>query len=523
MVGSVSSNLRLGNTKMKRTQSYPNVGFARDEVVKLLPQWKKIRDCIAGETAVKAAAVAYLPKPTSDNSQAAKLRYKEYLERAVFYNVTRPTLTGLVGQVFAKDPVVKLPKALEGMLNDVSGTGLTLRQQSKKALQMTLAFSRCGLFTDYPEVDGEMTRKEIEDLGVKPSITVYAPDEIVNWRLINDGYSEKLALVVLHESYQTSDDGFEVGYGNQFRVLRLDESGEFVQEIWRERSNPTKYMQYTLPKKKEFITHSTTKPTDRNGKPLLEIPFTFVGSENNDAAPDQPNMIDIASLNLAHYRNSADYEEAAFTLGQAMLVITGASEEWQKDFGSKIAVGSRAILTLGPKSDAKIIQPKETNVHKDAMDNKERQMVALGARLIEQKTVQRTAYEASNEEASKTSILSATTKNVSDAYVKALTWALNYSVIGAEGEIEFELNTDFAISRMTAEQQAQVVELWIKGALTFSEMRDVLVRTGTATIQEPEKAAKEIAEEQKAAQDAAALSVGAFNMDEVDDDADDKS
>jgi hypothetical protein len=512
---------------MQRTPAYPNVGFQRLEFARLQPLWKKIRDCIGGEESVKAAGEIYLPRPNrSDVSTEALMRYQDYKNRAVFYNVTRSTLNGLVGQVFAKKPMIKLPRGIQHLIENSCGSGVSLEQQSKKALQYTLAFSRCGLHVDYPRVEGQMTRAELEKNHFRPTINLYGPDEIINWRLVEDGAEEKLSLIVLYEGYCSMDDGFEVKFSPQFRVLRLDEAGEFVQEIWREHGQLTDYVFGSYPKRKNFKPYEMIKPRDSAGKYLTEIPFAFIGSENNDAVPDLPNFADIANLNLAHYRNSADYEESAFITGQPTLFISGVDDDWNDKQGKSISFGARRVITAPAGSSAELIQATSDGVHKEAMETKERQMVALGARLVEQRTVQRTAYEASNEEASKSSVLASTTRNVSAAYKKALTWCMLFSPIGSSGTIEFELNTDFEISRMSPEQQKNVVELWTKGALTFSEMRSVLYRAGTASIEEADEAARLITEEGLAAQRAAMEAAASFDTgagdeeDEVSDDAD---
>ena len=48
-----------GDLKM----SSPNVKFVRNELAFVMPQYKLIRDALSGETTVKAARDAYLPKP----------------------------------------------------------------------------------------------------------------------------------------------------------------------------------------------------------------------------------------------------------------------------------------------------------------------------------------------------------------------------------------------------------------------------------------------------------------------------
>lgn len=473
----------------------PNVSFVRPELSKLLPMYYLIRDAIAGEPTVKEARTKYLPMPNaSDQSKENKARYDAYIARAVFYNVARRTLFGLIGQVFMRDPVVKVPALLNPLVANATGSGINLTQLSKKAVSLNLAYSRAGILVDYPTTEGQggASVAELEAGKIRPTLYVYAPTEIINWRTIDRGAEEVLSLVVIFETWCVQDDGFEMKNSGQFRVLRLDEEGYYVHEIWRE-PNPTKADGTKIPRG-NYQLHEVFKPTDANGNRLDEIPFMFMGSENNDVNPDNPNFYDLASLNLAHYRNSADYEESCYVVGQPTPVLTGLTEEWVNNvLKGTVAFGSRGGIPLPTGADAKLLQAEPNTMLKEAMDTKERQMVALGAKLVEQKEVQRTATEAELEAASEGSTLSSATKNVSAAFEWALKWAARWIGAGDAG-VKFELNTDFDIARMTPDERRQIIEEWQKGAITFTEMRTGLRKAGIAT-EDDAKAKADIAKD----------------------------
>ncbi len=412
----------------------------------------------------------------------------------MFYNVARRTLFGLIGQVFMRDPVVKVPALLNPLVANATGSGINLTQLSKKAVSLNLAYSRAGILVDYPTTEGQggASVAELEAGKIRPTLYVYAPTEIINWRTIDRGAEEVLSLVVIFETWCVQDDGFEMKNSGQFRVLRLDDEGYYVHEIWRE-PNPTKADGTKIPRG-NYQLHEVFKPTDANGNRLDEIPFMFMGSENNDVNPDNPNFYDLASLNLAHYRNSADYEESCYVVGQPTPVLTGLTEEWVNNvLKGTVNFGSRGGIPLPTGADAKLLQAEPNTMLKEAMDTKERQMVALGAKLVEQKEVQRTATEAELEAASEGSTLSTATKNVSAAFEWALKWAARWIGAGDAG-VKFELNTDFDIARMTPDERRQIIEEWQKGAITFTEMRTGLRKAGIAT-EDDAKAKADIAKD----------------------------
>lgn len=463
----------------------PNVTFVRKEHVKLLSQYNLIRDVISGETSVKDEGAKYLPIPnSSDKSPENMERYRAYKTRAVFYNVARRTLNGMVGHVFAKDPVIKIPTILEPITTNATGAGITLTQLAKKTVSLTLAYSRCGLFVDYPMVSDENvpSRDDLLSGRIRPTINVFSPHSIINWRVIQRGSEEILSLVVIFELYVAHDDGFEIKEAGQYRVLRLDDSGNCIQQIWRE-SVPTEYKDDN--KKRTFDAYEEFIMRGPDGAPLDHIPFTFVGSENNDHAPDNPNFYDICSLNIAHYRNSADYEESCYICGQATPVCTGLTEAWVNEtLKGRLDMGSVGGIPLPDGATFALHQAQPNGMIKEAMDAKERQMVALGAKLVEQSSVQRTATEATLESTSENSILASVSKNVS----VAIEWALKECsmFMGISDDIEYKLNSDFDITKLSPESTKELVNAWMNKAISFSEMRMELNKSGIATLTDEE-------------------------------------
>lgn len=200
----------------------PEVDHQHPLYEELKPSWDQVNDCIKGERQVKKKKDIYLPKPNpSDVSAENETRYKQYLTRAVFYNVTARTLSGLVGQVFSKDPVLEVPPLLDSIIEDSDGSGVSLVQQSKCVLGHVLANGRAGLFVDYPTVEGVATRQDQLDGSIRPNILHYDAPSIINWRSERVGAKNRLTLIVLSETYVDSDDGFKEEIVEQFRVLRL--------------------------------------------------------------------------------------------------------------------------------------------------------------------------------------------------------------------------------------------------------------------------------------------------------------
>lgn len=488
----------------------PKVDYVRKELQELICRYDLIRHCIAGQDEIKKHAIKYLPQPNeADKSEENRIRYKQYKERAIFYNVTGRTLNGLVGQVFQKDTVVSLPANLDILKADVDGGGVELDQLAKKALRLNLAHGRAGLLADYPKNEGPVSIADLEAGKIRPTLSLWQPWDIINWRVKTIGSQKLLVLVVISEQYVQDDDGFCEECDDQYRVLSLNEEGNYQVDIYQETYD-------SKGTSMGFDVVESSIPLDGSGKPWKLIPFQFIGAENNDPEPDLPPLYDLATLNIGHYRNSADYEEACFMLGQPTPVASGLTQDWVKDvLKGSMQLGSRGIIPLPEGGAMSLLQCAPNTMPKEAMEHKEVQMVALGAKLVEQRSVQQTATEAGLNNASETSVLASCTKNVASAFTQALKWAAQF--IGeavTDDSVSYALSTDFGSAFATPQDRAQLMAEYQGNLISQTEMRDNLRRIGVA-FQDDEEYKSEIdsagpdlglptkAAEMKAADDAA--------------------
>lgn len=453
----------------------PNIGYVRPEITDLAHKWSLVADCLAGQEKVKSKEDLYLPRPNADDTSTEnKARYTAYIARSVFYNVTSRTMGGLIGQVFSRDPLVELPDVMLPMIDDVDGAGVSLDQQAKLGLARSLGGSGFGLLVDYPVTSAAISLADQKAGYIRPTITQYARKDIKNWRFIKRGAKQVLSLVVIEVNGQASDDGFEVSYEQQWRVLELNKEGIYVVTTWRRDVETGEFARVAEP----------ISPVDASGAPFTEIPFYFCGVLNNDATPDEPPMYDLAVLNIAHYRNSADYEDSCYMVGQPTPYFAGLTEAWvNKVFKAKtIQLGSRAAIPLPVGGTAGLLQAAPNSMPIEAMRQKEAQMLALGAKIIEPGGGKSgTLGEAQLDESSESSMLATAAKNVSGAYKLALT-AAGKMYGAATTALVYSLNTDFPASRLTPNERTQLLMEWQAGAITETEMRAGLRKAGVATL-----------------------------------------
>ena len=471
---------------MSQSQQPADVSFTRAEVEARLPDWQLINDCIAGERTIKEAGSTYLPMPNADDQSEENVkRYLQYIKRAVFYNVTKRTHAGLTALAFVEPPTITVPSGIDFLVNDIDGGGISLQQQMQAVLGKVAALGRCGLLTDYPPMDKPVSRANLRpDLGVRPFVRVYSPEDIINWRTINIGARRVPRLIVLAETYDVDTaDGFGLDTGKQWRVLRLEVSDagnlQYTVTIYRdvEGEGRTPVEQYVV--------------RGYNGQTFDTIPFVAVGSKNNDLDVDDSPMLDLANMNIAHYRNSADREEMLFMCGQPTPTLTNMTKDWWETvLFKKVRLGSRSSIPLPANSELKLVQAIPTELLGEAMRDKERQMVALGARLIQTREVQRTAAEARIETASEMSILDTCSHNTAAAYVQSLAWAGLFAGVSGESTIDIHANAE--LERMTPDERTSLMAELQNGGISWTEYRQKMRKSGIA-IQDDKQAAAEIA------------------------------
>lgn len=395
------------------------------------PIWDKTRDAIKGSVAVKAKKHHYLPVPDNNAIDERKgtetVRYRQYLRRALFTNFTARTKNALLGAAFRKHPICELPEGLEYLRYNATGDGLSLKQMAKDELSNLLEVGRVGFLVDYPETPPGLSQEEIKDMGLAASIIPYTAEQIVNWKTHTMYGRKMLGLIVLAETYQDDEDDFSHEDKTQYRVLRHREDG-YTYQIYRE---------------EEPITEEIY-PKKADGSNWQYIPFAFVGSKNNDSTIDDSPLSDIADVNIAHYRNSADYEESCFITGQPSLFITHSlsPEQWREYNPNGIKLGSREGHVLGETGSATLLQANPNSLVLEAMKAKEQAMIMIGARIITDRGGNETAEGARIRFASENSVLGDLVHNLSEAIEDCIEWCGEFMGVPTD-DAEFAMNDEF--------------------------------------------------------------------------------
>jgi hypothetical protein len=158
-----------------------------------------------------------------------------------------------------------------------------------------------------------------------------------------------------------------------------------------------------------------------------------------------------------------------------------------------------------------LMQVTENSMPLETMQHKEDQMIALGAKLIEALGGgnPQTATGELIDETSETSVLSGVACNVGAAYEYVFGFCAMFMGVTAAIEsadddeltdddtdvVSVKFNTAFQFQRMSAAERQELVAEWVAGAITTTEMRDVLKSNGIATLNTADYKAEVAADE----------------------------
>jgi len=412
---------------------------------------------------VRERGETYLPKLKDQTTED----YKAYKTRAQFFNATWRTIAALSGMIFRKPPVIEVSESIKTYLEDVTMSGINLHILAQRSTLEILTTGRMGILVDYPATSVEgMTKADAENLGLRPSMQAYPAETIINWRTGRIGNQTVLTMVVLSEDAEIEGDSeFERKTETHYRVLDLvnrknEKTGE-TEVSYRVR-------EFKIVDKEDVQIGGDIFPL-MNNQPLNFIPFYFLGVDDTTPETDEPPLIDLADLNLDHYRLDADYKHGLHFTGLPTAVISGYAPE---NSGDKLYIGSSAAWCLpDPQAKAEYLEYTGQGLQaiEKAKASDEQQMAILGARLLtaEKKAVE-TSQTAQIHRAGESSILSAIAQTISIGLTSALrtfcAWA------GTEDKkASVTLNQEFLPPEVTPQELAGWLASWQAGAPGFSD------------------------------------------------------
>jgi hypothetical protein len=364
--------------------------------------------------------------------------------------------------VFRKAPEIVSPPAMQAIVDDIDLSGCTLTGLAMEIVEEVMEAGRVGVLVEYPQViEQPLNQAQASAMNLRPYTTVYEHENIINWHVARVNNTMQPVLVVLTEEASTKSDGFAENCEPQIRVLQLTDAG-YQQQLYRKND------------KGEWVVYGDPIVPLINGKPLSSIPFYPFGVNENEIDCEDPPILDLANLNLAHYRVTADYEHGCHFAGLPTAVVSG----YTAGENEKLYIGSSTAWVF-PDPSARATFLEFTGQGLGSLENnlerKEKQMAAIGARMLE---MQKAGVESqgamemrSNGESS---VLASLANTISRGMSNMLAFMAQWE--GVAGECSIRLNTDYLPAGMTPQELAGLMAAWQAGAISKQTMFDNLKR-----------------------------------------------
>jgi len=424
-------------------------------------QTRKCRVAIEGEDAVKAAGELILPKLGGMD----ETDYQAYKARALFFTATYRTVIGLAGTVMRKPLTFEKIKEDDDLILHAGINDEDFNSLAVKSCVETLGVGRVGLLVDAGKASQE------------PYVAIYTSENIINWRHNDIGGKRILTLVVLKEEYEKQDstDFFTVEKKVQYRVLSLKKSnaesdvaiptaiGEtglvYIQEVWRE-------IEVTDDNKDGWEVIETSTPTMAGNRPIDFIPFRIILADPNAEAIGKSPVLDLVNVNMSHYRTSADLEHGRH--------FTSLPTPWAAGFnvpqGGKLQIGgSTAWLSDEPGAHAGYLEFSGAGLAslESALTEKEKMMAVLGARLLEQQTLDSEAAETVRlRHQGEGSVLSSLALSVEEGLNVVLNWLLLWRSEATEAKVM--VNKDFNVISISPLMATALMQAMQAGAISWN-------------------------------------------------------
>lgn len=457
------------------------------QVANMQSEWTKIRDVLAGDKMVKSPErrYTYLPRlpgqrivPNPGYGNAAYIgipsiastgawidEYLLYLNRAVLLSgFAERVQHGLVGMVMRKKPEFEVPPAIADEMENITLDGTTAAGFTKMLLAEDLSVSWGGVLVDWSERHG------------RPYQRCYCAEDVQNWRIdYLDGQPIPTRVMLAeHMMMPDPEDPWQEKCVEQRRVLELVPEADLMATA------PTEFPFGMLVHRmfqKQMQTNGQEMWVEmdrivpmRRERPLGFIPFQPFNALEAAWKCSRPALLNLIDMILAHYRNSADYENAIHCAGVPTLAVWGIG---LRNAGDNIAVGGgqagqhveigpgRIITGENPGGHAEYVQTGGQGAAeiKQAMEDKKAEMATMVARLLlsEQRRVAETAEAQriafAGDDASLVSVVDAIEQTLTNTCTWQAWWAGTYETVEDAGkDVSVTLNRDFIEAPITADE-----------------------------------------------------------------------
>src|SRR6056300_947699 len=367
-----------------------------------MPAWKVMRAVLGGNHYFRGVAKDYIPRLPNETDAC----YDRRLSGNLFSPYTQRIVDAACGLILRK------PIVLEGgneeywtkWRKNCDRQGTDLDEFARRLLQLSIGYGHASMLVDFPRADNIKTLADEIQAKLTPYLGVVEPWEVLGWRqdVRQDGgelQQVRLREVVVEHDGEFGEETIEqirVLERGSYRLFRKDKSGE-----WAE-------------------VESGRTSLDR-------IPLVTTYSDKKSVMMSEPALLDVAYINLAHYRLQSQHLNALQIAGFPILQLKGWDSQDQNiqiDVSKALAFGSDA------GAGASYVEPSNAafSSYETELEALAQQMSNLGISILaQQKNMAESGLSKSLDRADTNSLLATISQDVESTLQKAFDLAAEYA------------------------------------------------------------------------------------------------
>ena len=410
--------------------------------------WQPIKVCVGGTQAFRENCAELLPiEPKED--EAAWTRRVSHAVLSPFTTRIAEQATGLILrkpiQLEPKEEGQTIDPYWEQFAKDVDGYGTDLDSYARRLVMSAVLFGHSATLVDYPTTEAAPNLAVERQLGLRPYFLQVDAANILGWRKAGDSPIAPVGQVRINE-YVTEDLGM---FGDEVvRQIRILEPGKW--SIWRKGQDGWALYQ-----------EGTTS--------LPVIPMAVTYSNKVSELVSKPPLLPIANLNILHAQRQADLNHSLHVAALPILVLKGFD-----DNDNEIGLSANTAILMGTDGAAEYVEPASSafQSQQSFISELENQMQSLGiSTLFAQKFAAETAESKALSRTDSDSLLAVVAKDVQASLQIAFDLAAQYAGIEAPS---IQVNRDFDLQVLDAQQVTQYMGLWQNGAITHATLLEML-------------------------------------------------
>jgi hypothetical protein len=432
-----------------------------------------MRDSFDGEDAMKKRTLGQNPKAcragenTKFNqylrmSQGMKMdtqngyaKFCDYVYRAMFYPFVSAIHAQSLGMINSREADFELPSQFNYMLEDATASQEPLAKVLSMINSQQILMSRIGIMLEVNE--GTTTAQNVYN------IVSYFAENIIDWeyRILN---GEQVPTFVNLKESKATRAGSSINYEDQYRILQLDESGNYFQWV----SETADVDPEVLPPKEMRVYPKV------GGKLSQKIPFICINVEKLGFEIENPFLEAVADSGIKVFQADAEYRNTMYFTSNATLVTIGVNDSEM----AAMRIGAGGLISISsPDGDAKFISAPADSLDANAQNVNDLKIycASLGVDVL-----QTTSPESGVALNTRIETKSSSLKTLSETGANGLQALLQ---IGAEwqgvtGDVKIVGNTDFKTAVLSPKDLLDLMGVMTVGGLTEQDYFNKLKNNG---------------------------------------------